>query len=561
MSDPLYTIGLDFGTNTVRALLVRTADGEEVGTGVAPYPSGEEGILLDPARPHLARQHPGDYLQALVAAVHAGCEHAHSHDPAFREHRVAALGTAATSSSPLPVDAANRALGQQDHFRDILDAQCWLWKDHTSHEEALTLTARARELRPQFLERCGGSYSSEWFWSKILHCARHAPEVFAAAHSWVELADWIPSQLAGITDPTRIVRSVCGAGHKALYAEKWGGLPDAAFLATLHPGLPALRDRLYERAHDLATPAGTLHPDWAERLGLPAGIPLTVGQIDVHNGAIGCGVRPGRLVRVIGTSSCDTTVIPPAGEEPRLEGISGYVRGSILPGLFGVEAGQTAVGDVFGWWAGIASGHAPRDHAGLAEGAARLRPGESGLLALDWNNGNRDPLSDPRLSGLLLGQTLHTSAADIYRACLESVAMTGRMILEAVEAGGVRIDEVVCTGGVAEKSPLFLQIYADLTGRELALAPSSQSVALGSALAGAVLAGAHPDLPAAQATMLRPARARFHPVPAHTRVYERLYLHHQALVRAFGFPGTTPDLYPVMKDLLALKEEVQRESS
>jgi L-ribulokinase len=558
MNDPRYTIGLDFGTNTVRALLVRTADGNEAGTGVAPYPSGEEGILLDPARPHLARQHPGDYLEALVAAVHGACEQAHSCDPSFREHRVAALGTAATSSSPLPVDAANQALSQQEAFRGNLDAQCWLWKDHTSHEEALALTARARELRPHYLERCGGSYSSEWFWSKILHCARHIPEVFTAAYSWVELADWVPSQLAGINDPTRIVRSVCGAGHKALYAEKWGGLPDPEFLGGLHPDLPALRDRLYERAHDLSSPAGVLHPEWAERLGLPPGIPLTVGQIDVHNGAIGCGVRPGRLVRVIGTSSCDTTVIPPAEEEPHLEGISGYVRGSILPGLYGVEAGQTAVGDVFGWWAGVASGEGPRDHAGLAAEAARFRPGETGLLALDWNNGNRDPLSDPRLSGLLLGQSLQTSAAEIYRACLESVAMTGRMILEAIEAGGVRIDEVVCTGGVAEKSPLFLQIYADLTGRELSLAPSSQSVALGGALAAAVLAGAHPDLPTAQEAMLRPARARFHPDPGHTRTYERLYAHHQALVRAFGYPGTAPDLYPVMKDLLALKEGVRR---
>ena len=558
MTDPLYTIGLDFGTNTVRALLVRTSDGEEVGTGVAPYPSGEEGILLDSARPHLARQHPGDYLQALVAAVHEACEQAHSHDPSFREHRVAALGTAATSSSPLPVDAANRALGQQDAFREDLDAQCWLWKDHTSHEEALLITAHAREQRPQYLERCGGSYSSEWFWSKILHCARHVPEVFAAAYSWVELADWIPSQLAGIRDPSGIVRSVCGAGHKALYAESWGGLPDRAFLGGLHPDLPALRERLYDHAHDLATPAGTLHPDWAERLGLPAGIPLTVGQIDVHNGAVGCGVRPGRLVRVIGTSSCDTTVIPPTGEEPRLAGISGYVRGSILPGLYGVEAGQSAVGDVFGWWAGVASGKGPRDHATLAAEAARLRPGESGLLALDWNNGNRDPLSDPRLSGLLLGQSLQTSAAEIYRACLESVAMTGRMILEAIEAGGVRIEEVVCTGGVAEKSPLFLQIYADLTGRELALAPSSQSVALGGALAAAVLAGAYPDLPTAQTTMLRPARARFHPDPGRTRIYDRLYGHHQTLVRVFGHPGSAPDLYPIMKDLLLLKEEIRR---
>ena len=316
-----------------------------------------------------------------------------------------------TGSSPIPVDDRNQPLALSG-WSDNLAAQCWLWKDHTSWREAARITELAATNRPHFLAKCGGTYSSEWWWAKIWHCLNTEPAVFAAAFSWVELADWIPSVLAGVTDPLEIRRGVCAAGHKALYAEDWGGLPDEDFLAMLEPRLADLRDRLYEQAFDANTPAGALAPAWAEKLGLPAGIPIAIGEFDVHYGAIGCGVREGTLVKVIGTSTCDCGVASGEQAIADIPGICGIVKGAILPGYFGIEAGQSAVGDIFKWWVERICGGSEALHAELAAEAANQRPGQSGLLGLDWNNGNRTILVDQRLTGLLLGQTLYTTRAE-----------------------------------------------------------------------------------------------------------------------------------------------------
>ncbi len=551
------SLGLDYGTNSVRALIVDCADGREIGAAVFNYPSGKQGILLDPKNPNLARQHPGDYLVGAEMSVHAAIADARSRDAGFDPASIIGIGVDCTGSSPIPVDAANVAIGTKEEFRDELAAQCWLWKDHTSWREAEAITKLATEMRPQYIAKCGDTYSSEWFWAKIWRCAIEAPEVFEAAHSWVELTDWVPSVLAGIDDPSAVMRGVCTAGHKALFCDEWGGLPDEEFLARLDPRLASLRGRLYDVAHDASTAAGTLGVDWANRLGLREGIPIAMGEMDVHYGAIGSGIAEGTLVKVIGTSTCDCCVVSAEREVADIPGICGIVKGAILPGFYGIEAGQSAVGDIFRWWVEDVCEGDGALHGKLTDEAAKLAPGESGLLALDWNNGNRTILVDQRLTGLLLGQTLHSTRAEIYRALIEATAFGARMIIERIAAYGVPIERIVCAGGIAEKNPMLMQIYADVTGREMRIAASSQACALGAAVSAAVLAGVdaggHPDFPTAQVAMTYLQDDVYRPNLKASAVYDELFALYGKVHDAFGGVGSA-DVGLVMKDLLAIRE-------
>jgi L-ribulokinase len=547
-----YTIGLDYGSNSARALVVDCANGREIGSAVVDYPSGQQGILLNVADHQLARQNPADYLMALEQATLSALQAAHLMEPAFTADQVIGIGMDGTGSSPLPVDAHNIPLACDPSFADNPNAQCWLWKDHTSIPEAAAITASARALRPHYLAKIGGTYSSEWFWAKIWHCLKVDARVFDAAYSWVELADYVPAVLAGVSDPRAIQRGVCMAGHKALYAEEWGGLPDQEFLATLDPKLAALRDRLYDQAHDASVSAGTLCPAWAAKLGLPAGIPIAIGEMDVHYGVIGCGVDEGTLVKVIGTSTCDCAVVRADRTMADIPGICGIVKGAILPGYFGVEAGQSAVGDIFKWWVEGVLGDDSL-HGLLTDEAAALSPGQSGLLALDWNNGNRTILVDQLLTGMLLGQTLYTTRAEIYRALIEGTAFGARAIVERIREYGVPVVRIVCSGGIAEKNPLLMQIYADVTGCEMRLSRSAQSCALGAAIGAAVIAGAHPDFKTAQAAMTGLKEITYQPIPANQAVYQKLYGLYRELHDAFGGVTESSDLGHIMKDLLALK--------
>jgi L-ribulokinase len=548
----MFTVGIDFGTSSVRALVVRCADGEEFGSAVFAYPGGRQGVILDPKDHHLARQHPGDHLLGLEKSVNAALAAA-AKKRGFARDQVVGIGIDTTGSSPLPVDANNRALALSPKWKRNPHAQCWLWKDHTSIDEAAQITELAASLRPQYIAKCGNTYSPEWFWAKILRCLRVAPDVFEAAHSWVELADWIPSVLSEINKPERITRGICCAGHKALYHESWGGLPDKEFLGMLHPKLAELRDRLYEKAYDAHTPAGKLGYEWAERLGLPANIPIAIGAMDVHYGAVGCGIQEGVLVKVIGTSSCDCAVVSPDLVPRDIPGICGIVPGAILPGYCGIEAGQAAVGDLFNWWTEVVCEGDAELHATLTKEAAKLKPGQSGLLALDWNNGNRTVLVDPMLTGLLVGQTLHTSRAEIYRALIEATAFGARVILERLKEHHVPVQRIVCAGGIAEKNPLLMQIYADVTGCVMQVAGSTQACALGAAVGAAVIAEAHPDFPTAQEAMTSVLPKAYRPNAAHQRTYDELYRLYRRAHDAFGGLDKSADLSRVMKDLLVLK--------
>jgi L-ribulokinase len=550
---PSFTLGLDYGTNSVRCLIVRCADGAEVGSCVVNYPSGRQGVLLDSRDHHLARQHPGDYLTGLAQSVKGALAQAKK-TRGFAPERIIGIGVDTTGSSPIPVDRRNVPLALDKKWKKNLNAQCWLWKDHTGWREAAKINELAAQHRPHFIAKCGNTYSSEWWWSKIWHCLNAAPAVFEAAYSWVELADWVPSVLAGVSDPRAVKAGICPAGHKALYCDEWGGLPDKEFLALLDPKLADLRDRLYTKAYDATEPAGALCEAWAKRLGLRAGIPIAIGEFDVHYGAIGCGVTEGTLVKVIGTSTCDCGVVSADKKIPDIPGICGIVKGAILPGYYGLEAGQSAVGDIFNWWVEVVCEGDASLHAKLTKEAARLQPGQSGLLALDWNNGNRTILVDQRLSGLLLGQTLHTTRAEIYRALIEGTAFGARAIIERFKEYGVPIDRVVCAGGIAEKNPLLMQIYADVTGCTMLVAGSSQACALGSAVSAAVLAGAHPDFPTAQHKMTSLKKVSYTPKPAAQKVYDELYRLYRQCHDSFGGLNKSADLSRVMKDLLALKE-------
>jgi L-ribulokinase len=552
-----FTLGIDYGTNSVRAIVVDCSNGREIASCVVDYPTGEHGILLDPRDHNLARQHPGDYLFGLKSSVRSALERA-SADPGFSAGKVIGIGVDTTGSSPMPVDELGVPLGLQK-WKDNLAAQCWLWKDHTGYREAVRITEAAAKHRPQYIAKCGNTYSSEWWWSKIWRCLSVAPEVFDAAFSWVELADYIPSVLAGIKDPRAIKRGICAAGHKALYSDEWGGLPDKEFLSLLDPKLARLRDRLYDKAYDATTAAGTLCSEWAKELGLPEGIPVAVGEFDVHYGAIGSGVDEGVLVKAIGTSTCDCCVVKAEKHVRDIPGICGIVKGAILPGYYGIEAGQSAVGDIFNWWVKVVCQGDASLHAELTKEAAQQKPGQSGLMALDWNNGNRTILVDTRLSGVILGQTLHTTRADIYRALIEGTAFGARVIMERISEYGVPIGRVVCCGGIAEKNPLLMQIYADVTGCAMYIAGATQTCALGSAISAAVLAGhgagGYADFHSAQRAMTSLRSVNYAPIPANQAVYDRLYALYRQLHDAFGGINKSADLSGVMKELIHIKEE------
>lgn len=554
-----FTLGLDYGTNSVRALIVETATGREVASAITVYPHGEQGVILDAQDPNLARQHPEDYLTGLEASVQQALKLA-ARDREFKAARIIGIGVDTTGSTPLPVDKKGVPLAMTRKFARHPAAMAWLWKDHTGHAEAEEITATAAKLRPQYLAKCGGRYSSEWFWSKIWHCARTAPEVFDAAYTWVECADWIPAVLTGTDAPDQLKRGVCAAGHKAMYHRAWGGYPDAEFLRALDARLPRVRQTLPAECYHVGHAAGQLTRAWAKRLGLKAGIPVAVGAFDAHLGAVGSGIAPGVLVKIIGTSTCDILVSPLETVLPDIPGLCGIVPESVLPGMYGLEAGQSAVGDIFNWFVNVIAPGGPKkgSHESLTKGAAALKPGQSGLLGLDWHNGNRTILVDQRLTGMLVGLTLHSTPAEIYRALIESTAYGARRIIERFEEYGVKVERVVNCGGIAAKNPLVMQIYADVLGRPMQISRSDQTCALGAAMAGAVVAGraagGHDDFAAAVQAMTGVKAQSFQPIAENQAVYEKLYQLYRRLHDALGVRGTSADLSGVMKELLNIRD-------
>ena len=554
-----YTIGLDYGTNSVRALIVNVANGAEIASSVWNYAHGTAGVILS-HDPNLARQHPLDYVNGAEITINAALASAIKSVNGFRVNQIIGIGVDTTGSTPLPVDATGQPLAFTKNFANNPAAMAWLWKDHTSVNEAAEITALAKKMRPQYLAKCGGVYSSEWFWSKILKCMRIAPEVFRAAHSWVELADYVPAALTATEHPDKFIAGVCAAGHKAMWNAKWGGYPDTQFLSILNPKLAQLRARLTPRVFSIDKSVGGLSAAWSKKTGLTAGIPVAVGAFDAHLGAVGSGVAPGCLVKIIGTSTCDIAIAPNTKKLANVPGLCGIVDGSVLPGYFGLEAGQSAVGDLFNWLVNYIEpgGVKILSHRDLDEAALKLQPGESGLVALDWNNGNRTILVDQKLTGLLVGQTLYTTPAEIYRALVEATAFGALTIINRFEEYGVKISSVVNCGGIADKSALTMQIYADVTGRPMKISRSAQTCALGSAIAAAVVASAHKDFATAQKAMTGLKPNVYKPNPNAHATYHELYAIYNKLHDAFGTKEGNGNLYGVMKKLIEIRSRVRK---
>jgi L-ribulokinase len=433
-------------------------------------------------------------------------------------------------------------------FEENPNAMFVLWKDHTALKEAEEINALARSWGGEDYTRYeGGIYSSEWFWAKVLHVLREDPKVREAAWSWVEHCDWIPALLVGDTDPLRMKRSRCAAGHKAMWHESFGGLPSEDFLVQLDPLLGGLKERLFEETYSCEVKVGTLSEEWASRLGLPGDVSVGAGAFDAHLGALGAEIGPYQLSKVMGTSTCDMIIAPPEEVGDKLvEGICGQVDGSIVPGMVGLEAGQSAFGDIYAWFRDLLMW--PVEHiaaeldllepaqkaefhkatsdqliARLSEAASGIHPGDSSLLALDWMNGRRTPDANQNLKGAIMGLTLGTDAPALFRALVESTAFGARMIVDRFMEEGVRIDEVIALGGVAKKSPLVMQIVADVLNKPIKVARSEQAVALGSAMAAAVVAGVHPSIPQAQKAMGGGFETEYHPDQEMARVYEKLF--------------------------------------
>jgi L-ribulokinase len=556
-----YVIGLDYGTNSVRCLILDVKNGDELGTAVYNYPTGQAGIIIDRRDHNLARQNPADYLTGIEVAVKKTLAQAKKANKKFNPAEIIGIGVDTTGSTPLPVDENGKPLALSKEFKKNPNAHAWLWKDHTGHAEAAEITALAKNEHPEYLDKCGGTYSSEWFFSKILHCLRVDPKVYDAAYTWVEHADWIPAVLTGTEHPSKLKRCRCAAGHKAMFNNNWGGYPAKDFLVKLDPKLGRLRDSLPNKTYTIDTKAGNLTEDWAKKLGLSAGIPVAIGAFDAHLGGVGAGIQTGTLVKIIGTSTCDMVVARNDAGVPDVPGICGIVDGSILPGYLGLEAGQSAVGDIFNWFVNYIQpgGKKAGSHQELEKLAAKLNPGQSGLLALDWNNGNRTILVDQRLTGLLLGQTLHTTPGEIYRALVEATAFGALTIINRFEEYGVKINQVVNCGGIAEKSPLVMQIYADVTGREMKISRSAQTCALGSAIAGAVVAGSKAggfdNYADAQKAMCGVKAKTYKPIPENHEVYKQIYTLYKQMHDGFAVLSWNGNMINVMKEMLNIKDK------
>lgn len=544
-----YVIGIDYGTDSVRSVIVDTSDGKIIGSSVFEYPRWKKGLFCDPSINQF-RQHPLDYLEGLETSV----KNALKGLAPDIINNIAGITVDTTGSTPVATDKEGVPLSLKAGFESNPDAMFVLWKDHTAVKEAAEINELARSWGGvDFTKFEGGIYSSEWFWAKVLHVLRNNSEVRKNAFSWVEHCDWITAILTGETNPLKLKRSRCAAGHKAMWHKDFGGLPDEKFLVKLDPVLAGLRERLYSETYTCEVVAGTLTEEWAKKLGLPENVNVGVGSFDAHLGAVGGEIKPYHLVKVMGTSTCDMIVSPMAEVGDKLvAGICGQVDGSIVPGLMGLEAGQSAFGDIYAWFSKllmwpvdeivakmewlddkskkrISEETADKMIAELSKQAASIPPEESAIVALDWMNGRRTPDANQALKGAISGLSLGSDAPRIFRALVEATAFGSKMINDRFISEGVRIDGVIAIGGVAKKNPFVMQIVADVLNMPITVAKSDQTCALGSAMAASVVAGVHKDISAAQKAMGGGFEKEYKPDPVRAKKYEVLFKKYKKL--------------------------------
>ena len=538
-----YVIGIDFGTDSVRTLIVDAADGAELASDVQYYERWKAGKFCDPVKNQF-RQHSLDYIESLEASI----KNALTMTPKSTAEKIRGISVDTTGSTPCAVNKDGTPLSLTSNFEENPNAMFVLWKDHTAVKEAEEINQLAKNWGGEdFTKYSGGVYSSEWFWSKILHILRGDKKVRAAAFSWVEHCDWIPALLTGNTDPLNLKRSRTAAGHKAMWHASWHGLPSEEFLAKLDPLLKNLRGRLYKDTFTGAIPVGKLTPDWAKRLGLSTEVIVGVGSFDAHFGAIGAEIEPFMLVKVMGTSTCDMIITPiPKQGEHLVKGICGQVDGSIVPGVLGMEAGQSAFGDVYAWFKEVLmwpvknllakipgvdetlktkliDEFAERMIPELSKAAEKLPINENGILALDWLNGRRTPDANQALKGAITGLNLGSDAPQIFRALVEATAFGAKKIVDRFIEEGVEIKGVIAVGGIPKKSPFVMQVTADVLNMPIKVIASDQAVALGTAMAAATACGLYPTIEAAQKNMGSGFELIYNPIPANAAKYQKIY--------------------------------------
>ena len=530
-----YVLGIDFGSDSVRCLVVDAADGREVATAVRYYPRWRNGDYCAPLE-NRYRQHPLDYIESFEGAVREALAEA----GADVAEAVRGLSLDATASTVALLDEAGLPLALREEFRENPDAMFVLWKDHTAIAEADRINEVIARWHTDYTAYTGGAYSCEWAWAKVLHCLKNSPELQAVTASWAEVGDWMVALLAGDTAPTRMMRGRCVAGHKALWDSRWGGMPDEAFLREVDPLLGRFSTTIAD-THTCDVRAGGLSAEWAERLGLQAGIAVGIAGVDCHVGAVGAGVMPGVLVKVVGTSTCDITVASAAEVGDRaIRGICGQVAGSVLPDYVGVEAGQSAFGDVYAWFRRLMEWPlryvAEADAAlfdkilpQLTAEAERLPLTAEDIVAVDWFNGRRTPDLDSRATGALAGLTLASTAPQLFKALVEATAFGSRAINERLIEEGVRIESIYAVGGISKKSRFVMQTLCDVLGMPIKVVRSEQACALGSAMFAAVAAGLYPTVEAAQQAMASGFSDEYLPDTSRGQIYDLLYERYKRL--------------------------------
>ena len=530
-SNKKYVIGLDFGTDSCRALIVDVRNGDEVATGVSFYPRWKAGLYCD-AQSNRYRQHPLDYIESMTEAVHTALSHLTEEEIAS----ICGLCFDTTGSTPALTDCNGMPLALNPEFAEEPDAMFILWKDHTAVREAEQINALMKERNLDYLLYEGGTYSSEWVWSKVLHVINTNSRVKEAAYSWTEHCDWMTGLVTGNTIPEKMLRSRCAAGHKAMWHERWL-LSSSEVLLELNPSLNRILPHLFTQTYTSDTRAGTLTAEWAGKLGLPQGIAVAVGALDAHMGAVGASVAPGVLTRIMGTSTCDIMVAEKHEIGDRcIEGICGQVDGSVLPGFIGLEAGQSAFGDIYAWFGKLLSWplkNIPEGEAKqkvmdtmlieLTREAQALKLSENDIVALDWMNGRRTPYADQNVKGMIAGLTLGSTAPEVFKALVEATAFGSRRIVEHMKSQGLQIDSVNAIGGISKKAPFVMQTLADVLGMPIRIVRSQQTCALGAAMFAAVAAGVYSTVGEAMRYMGSDIEVEYKPDAERKKIYEILY--------------------------------------
>ena len=531
MDNKNYVIGVDYGTDSCRAILVDTADGSRLAESACVYPRWAAGKYCDPAADKY-RQHPSDYVESFKAVIS---------EIALKVGRnemsnVKGLSFDTTASTPVLVNEDGIPLSLLPEFNEDPDAMFVLWKDHTARKEAEEINKLAKGFRVDYTSYSGGAYSPEWVWAKVLHILRTNKRVASAAYSWTEHCDWMPAWVVGDTKPKKIKRSRCAAGHKAMWRSEWGGLPSEEFLNAIDPALGSMRGHLYDQTYTADECVGVIMPDLAEEIGLPESVRIGVGSIDAHVGAVGASIAPGVLVRIMGTSTCDIIVSDRKEIGDRcLKGISGQVDGSVLPGFVGFEAGQAAFGDVYAWFRKLLMWPVQRmfpeksDELSsrilpmLEEEAVRIKDSDSSTIALDWMNGRRTPDADPDVKGAIAGITLGTTAPMIYKALVEATAFGSKAIINRFLSEGIRIDSVRAVGGISQKSAFVMQTLSDVIGMPIAVASCDQACAHGAAMFASVASGVYSNAMEAQEAMKSKDGVVYEPDMKRNEFYQNMY--------------------------------------